>query len=249
MTKKQPRKSKCGVYKIHCTGNNRDYIGSALNHLQRWSAHRSRLAKNTHNNRHLQNAYNKYGKASFKYTLIEECGEDNLVEREQYWIDTYDFAVLMNSSPTATTSIGFLHSEETKAILSEIARQRGNNHLKKFRFKKGEMAGDKNLFAGKKHSKQTIAKLKEIQSTRTYKTGGHNKGIPMADDVKLKVSKNVSKNRRVYGDEIEKRAIELRKQGWTYSQIAEEIGVSLATACRMSKGKRSQTLPKYLNNN
>ena len=111
---KSVSKNKCGVYKIHCIGNNRDYIGSAVKHLQRWSSHRSMLAKGIHNNRHLQNAYKKYGKESFKYTLIEVCSENQLVEREQYWIDSYNFVDLMNSSPTASTSIGFEHSEETK---------------------------------------------------------------------------------------------------------------------------------------
>ena len=191
-----PSKNKSGIYKIHCNGNNRDYIGSAVKHLQRWSSHRSMLAKGIHPNRHLQNAYKKYGKGSFEYTLIEECNENRLVDREQYWIDTYNFADLMNSSPTASTSIGFEHSEETKKLLSDKAKMRENKHLKKFQFKEGQMRGENNLFAGRKHSQETIQKLKEIQSTRTYKTGGHNKGIPMPDDVKAKVSKSVSKNRR-----------------------------------------------------
>ncbi|MDB2480281.1 GIY-YIG nuclease family protein [Porticoccaceae bacterium] len=239
-------RNKCGIYKIHCVGNNRDYIGSAVKHLQRWNSHRSMLARGIHNNRHLQNAYKKYGKESFKYTLIEECSENQLVEREQYWIDSYDFAELMNSSPTASTSVGFLHSEETKKLLSDKAKSRENKHLKKYHFQKGQMAGEQNLFAGKKHSKETIQKLKEIQSNRTYKTGGHNKGVPMSEDVKLRVSQSVSNNRRVYGDEIEQKAIKLRKLGWTYKKIGEELGISLAQAHRMSKGKRSQKIPVYL---
>ncbi len=205
------------------------------------------LAKGIHNNRHLQNAYKKFGKESFEYTLIEECFENKLVEREQYWIDSYNFADLMNSSPTASTSIGFEHSEETKKLLSDKAKSRDNKHLKKFRFQKGQQSGEKNLFAGKKHSKKTIEKFKQIQSNRTHKTGGHNKGIPMSEDVKLKVSESVSKNRRVYGDEIEQKAIKLRKLGWTYKTIGEELGVSLAQVHRMSRGKRGQKIPKFLN--
>lgn len=235
-------KRRCGIYKIHCKGNNRDYIGSALNHLRRWTSHKSMLRRGIHNNRHLQNAYNKYGKESFIYTFIEECEEELLVEREQYWIDSYDFEELMNSSPTASTSIGFEHSKETKAILKKIAKKRDNTRLKKFYFKKGE----KPLFEGKKHSKETIKKLKEIASNRTWKTGGHNKGVPMKDEVKLKVSRSVSKNRRVYDDEHEKMAKKLRSEGMSYQKIANKIGVSRAQTYRMCNGKRSEKTPIYI---
>tara|TARA_B100001057_G_C22500877_1_gene813973 strand:+ start:35 stop:754 length:720 start_codon:yes stop_codon:yes gene_type:complete len=235
------KRNKSGVYKIHCVGNNRDYIGSAVKHLNRWSSHRYMLEKGSHFNRHLQNAYKKYGKKSFKYSLIEECVEGKLVEREQYWIDNFDFKNLMNSSPTASTSIGFKHSNETKKILSEKAHDRENKHLKKYYFKKG----GKSLFEGKKHTKESIEKLKRIASTRTYKTGGHNKGIPMPEHIKLKVSESTSKNRRVYGEEIEKEAIRLRKLGWTFKKIGEELKVSLAQVHRMSQGRRASFTLKY----
>lgn len=239
--KQNIKKNKSGVYRIRCVGNHRDYIGSAVKHLSRWSAHRSMLERKIHNNRHLQNAYNKYGKDSFTYTLLEECAEEDLTQKEQYWIDTYDFDSLMNSSPTATTSLGFKHSNESKKIISEKAQQRENKHLKKYHFKKG----DKNLFEGQKHTKETIEKLKGIASTRTHKTGGHNKGIPMREDVKLKVSKSVSQNRRVYGAEIEKRAKELRRKGWIFKKISEELGISLAQAHRMCNGQRASYKLKY----
>jgi group I intron endonuclease len=40
-----------------------------------------------HANPHLQNAYNKYGSLSFQISIIEECDQDNLLKREQYYID------------------------------------------------------------------------------------------------------------------------------------------------------------------
>jgi transcriptional regulator len=147
----------------------------------------------------------------------------------------------MNSSPTATTTLGFKHSNESKKIISEKAQQRENKHLKKFHFKKG----DKNPFEGQNHTKETIEKLKRIASTRTYKTGGHNKGIPMREDVKLKVSKSVSQNRRVYSDEVEQKVKELRNQGWTLQRISEELGVSISQASRMAKGQRAHYKLKY----
>ncbi|MFL2805637.1 MAG: GIY-YIG nuclease family protein [Paracoccaceae bacterium] len=235
------RKNKTGVYRIHCTGNKRDYIGSAVKHLARWNSHRSMLSKGTHNNRHLKNAYKKYGRRSFIYTLIEECTKTELTEREQYWIDRYDFKELMNSSPTACTSSGFKHSSETKEIIKQKAKKRKKEHLKKYYFKKGCVPS----FKGKKHSKETIEKLKKIAASRTHKTGGHNKGVPMPDAVKRRVSESVSKNRRVYGDEVEIKAQELRKNGWVFKKISDALGVSLAQAHRMSNGHRSSHQLKY----
>jgi hypothetical protein len=37
----------------------------------------------------LQNAYNTYGTGNFTIEIIEECTEENLDEREIYWIDFY----------------------------------------------------------------------------------------------------------------------------------------------------------------
>ena len=237
------KRSKCGVYKIYCTENNKIYIGSTIDHIQRWASHRSMLSKNKHGNRHLQNAYNKFGKESFKYSLLEICKRNELVAKEQFWIDNYEFKELMNSSPTASTSTGFKHSKESRELIRKKAKERkGAKHLKKFLFKKGK----KSLFEGKKHSKQAIEKLKKIAANRTWKTGGWNKGISMPDFVKLKVSKSVSLNKRVYDDKYEKKAKSLRKKGMTFQKISDELGVSLAQVHRMCNGRRAQVLPQYL---
>jgi group I intron endonuclease len=40
-----------------------------------------------HANSYLQNAYNKYGAASFIVTILEECAPDSVLEREQFYIN------------------------------------------------------------------------------------------------------------------------------------------------------------------
>ena len=35
-------------------------------------------------------AYNLFGKDAFEYSVIEECPEDKLLERETYWILEYN---------------------------------------------------------------------------------------------------------------------------------------------------------------
>lgn len=79
----------CGVYKIINTTNRKVYIGSSKDVNRRWNEHVRTLELNIHVNPHLQNAWNKYGRKSFKFEIIEECDEKYQYEREQYYIDLY----------------------------------------------------------------------------------------------------------------------------------------------------------------
>lgn len=78
----------CGVYKITNITNGKFYIGSSKDIQYRWYQHRRNLNDNTHNNLHLQNAWNLYGSKNFKFEIIEECSEGVRFEREQYYLDT-----------------------------------------------------------------------------------------------------------------------------------------------------------------
>lgn len=41
-----------------------------------------------HINKKLQNSWNKHGEDIFQYYILEFCSEENLVKREQFYIDT-----------------------------------------------------------------------------------------------------------------------------------------------------------------
>lgn len=81
-----------GIYSITNTQNNKLYIGSSKNIEQRWRQHKNMLKGDRHHSAHLQNAWNKYGEDNFIFEIIEECNEDILIEREQYYIDLYSSA-------------------------------------------------------------------------------------------------------------------------------------------------------------
>lgn len=34
----------------------------------------------------MQSSWNKYGESNFKFEIIEECNESELMEREEFWI-------------------------------------------------------------------------------------------------------------------------------------------------------------------
>lgn len=75
-----------GIYKI--TIHNKSYVGSSVSIKHRLKHHLWSLNSLTHHNRTMQNLYNKYGKASIGYEILELCNEDELLERELFYIQS-----------------------------------------------------------------------------------------------------------------------------------------------------------------
>lgn len=82
----------CGIYCIENTINNKKYIGSSINIYDRWRHHISSLNRNKHHSVHLNASWNKYGKNSFSFSIIETCAKDNLIDREQFYINKFKVA-------------------------------------------------------------------------------------------------------------------------------------------------------------
>lgn len=78
-----------GIYIIRCESNSKVYVGSSKCIERRFKDHRYRLKKNVHDNEHLQNAYNLYGANRLQYTILEECSQEQLIERETFWVSYY----------------------------------------------------------------------------------------------------------------------------------------------------------------
>lgn len=78
----------CGVYKITNTLNKKSYIGSSHNINKRWREHTNDLKNNKHHNLYLQKSWNKYSSAAFEFEILQVTNFEDLLVREQYWIDT-----------------------------------------------------------------------------------------------------------------------------------------------------------------
>lgn len=85
--RKDEEASRSGVYVIINLINDNTYIGKSINMRTRWRTHKNELNAGSHFNPHLQNAWTKYRYSSFHFGVLEFCPENELLTKEQYWID------------------------------------------------------------------------------------------------------------------------------------------------------------------
>lgn len=65
---------KYGIYGIRNKVNNKVYIGKTMKNFgDRWDCHKACLRGNYHENKYLQNAWNKYGEENFEFIIIHDC--------------------------------------------------------------------------------------------------------------------------------------------------------------------------------
>lgn len=113
---------KSGIYKIQSTTEpEKFYIGSSVNIQNRKRQHYSMLKLNKHDATYLQNYYNKHGKESLVFHVIEECCQEKLIQREQYYIDT--LKPLFNSRKNAESNFGHKFSKEVKQNMSKAQKE------------------------------------------------------------------------------------------------------------------------------
>jgi group I intron endonuclease len=109
-----PQKS--GIYIIINLVNRHRYIGSASNFSKRWGSHVATLNKKEHENGHLQKAWLKYGRSNFEFIILEYCEKKDLLEHEQFYLDT--MRPEYNMCPLARSPLGMKRSLESRAKMS-----------------------------------------------------------------------------------------------------------------------------------
>jgi group I intron endonuclease len=216
-------KCNCGVYKITRKAEglkDKVYVGSSANIKNRWREHLRTLRKGTHKNRYLQKAYDKYGESSLFFEIIE-CTKDNkedLIEREQFWIDfykSYEPENGYNISPSAYSTKGIKFSEETKKLFSEQ--------------RKGRDAGKNNPFYGKKHSIESKEKIRNKKI-----------GTKLSKETRMKMSesrKGEKHSKAKLSNEDIFEIIKRIKNKEEISAIAKSYNVEVAVISSIKQGK------------
>ena len=113
------------IYKIRNLNNDKIYVGSTVNYSARRQEHFRDLVINKHHSCALQRAFNKYGKDSFVFEIIEYVDEKNLlIQREQFYIDT--LSPEYNCAKVAGSALGVKKSAESNRLNS--LRNRGDKN-------------------------------------------------------------------------------------------------------------------------
>lgn len=163
-----------GIYCIENTVNQKKYIGQSVNIKERWRKHRKELYANKHDNDYLQKSWNKYGKSSFKFYILEECNVISLDERENYYINYYntldrDYGYNLK---TGGQNGGAIVSDEVKEKMSIAIKKSYNDDLIKKRRQDAidywanpenikKRSGENNGMYGKHHSFESIEKMRQ----------------------------------------------------------------------------------------
>lgn len=114
-----------GIYKITNVETKKFYIGSSNIVKRRAKEHHKKLISGTHSNPFFQNAFIKYGIENFIFEILELCSYEDLIVREQYWLDEtkcYDSLIGYNICCKADSPRD--PSEATRKKMSESGKKR-----------------------------------------------------------------------------------------------------------------------------
>ena len=210
-----------GIYSIANILNGDCYIGQSINLSKRKNNHFSDLSRNKHTNKHLQNAFNKYGKNLFKFIVLIICEEFELTYYEQELVNKLKPKYNICKKCVNSTK-GMIFSEESRKKMSESRKGQVSSRkgaVLSFETKNrisqsntGKLAWNKGISC----RKETKDKLSEINNGKilTEQTKqrissslkgrtSNRKGIIMTKSQKMKISESNKKRNQMKKIEIE----------------------------------------------
>ena len=102
-----------GIYLIKNIFNDKTYVGQSSDIHGRFRRHISALSSHEHANKYLQADWDKYGEEAFEFSILEECQEDELNDREKYYIlVTNSFSLGYNMNIGGDGIRGYKHSPD-----------------------------------------------------------------------------------------------------------------------------------------
>lgn len=170
-------KNQAGIYHWINKETGESYVGSAVNLKKRFATYYSQCRIEevlSRSKSHILSAIQKYGYSNFRLEILEYCDPDDLIKREQFYIDSIkpEYNILL----VAGSSLGVIPSEETKMKISKALK--GRSLLEETKEKMSEVR------KGKKLSEKTKKLLSELNKGKTSPFKGRNH----SEDTKQKMS-------------------------------------------------------------
>lgn len=241
-----------GIYKI-TSPSGKIYIGQSINIEKRKKQYEGHHCKKQQK---LYASLNKYGFVNHSFEIIEECAEDIINEREEFWINKYDTWNTIHGLNLQSGGLNKRVSEETKLKISfantgnkrpdMVERMKNRIYVCSDATKKIISENRKKM----RHTEKTKQKLREL-----------NLGKKMSDESKIKMSiaKKGKKqnptaiqnavNARLISENVGKKVINT-DTGVVYRNLlsmCRELGLNYGTMKPKMRGVRKNNTPyKYL---
>lgn len=149
-----------GVYRILNSVTGKMYVGGTVHLQRRWNCHLHYLRKNKYQNEKLQRSFDKHGESAFAFEILERCGLDLVLSREQFYLDElkphengYNISGL-----AYLIRLGSKLSEESKKKISQNRKGKGRNHGRPMSDETKQKLSD-SLTGRKIHTPESKAKM------------------------------------------------------------------------------------------
>jgi group I intron endonuclease len=210
-------KRNCGIYQIKNIVNGKCYIGQTIDLYNREHTHFYSLENNKKYNKHLQYAWNKYGKNNFVFSVLLYCEEFELTKYERFFDNYYkELNLSYNIRECVDSNKGITFSLETKEKMSKSAK--GKSKSEKTRKKMSESK------KGRIISEDTKKKLSIINTGINHPNYGNH----LSDETKKKISKShkgktSSQKGKPHSLDYNKKISNSLKEYWKNKKEMEEI--------------------------
>jgi len=213
-----------GVYCIENIESNKKYIGQTIDLHKRKLRHFSKLSRNNHQNKRLQNSYNKHGEKVFKFKVLIYCEPFELSLYEQFFVNLHSPEILYNIRLECINSnLGMTHSEKSKQKMSGTNNHNYGKPMSEEQKRKisNAQCGEKNHMYGKKLSEEHKEKIsnalkgekaywygKKLSPETREKLSRSHMGKIASEETRRKISK--AKIGKTHSEETKKRLSENR---------------------------------------
>lgn len=159
------QKNKTGVYMLINNINGHTYVWSSINLAGRMKNYlnTASLKSKKNSNMPIVKALLKYGQEDFSLWILEYVEPSNLSIRETFYIAL--IIPYYNVLKQGYSSVGYKHTEETKSLLSELAKNKIHSDKTKSLIAKA-LVGENNPFYNRNHSTET--KIRMIEANSAY---------------------------------------------------------------------------------
>ena len=154
----------CGIYHIEFPTS--IYVGQSVDVERRLKAHRTKLRAGKHENKNLQDVYNKFQGTCVSFELIEECDPFLLNRREEYWINYYNIFNSLNKRWHVYSNVDRSLTEQGRLSIS-LKHKGGRSHSPEQNRARSETMGTKVVLS----DGQTFRSQRAFAAACGYKKG------------------------------------------------------------------------------